>query len=90
MSGFRIIPMAVRQYRSKRARRSAFYARQRFGRRMTRLLIPMAQQHAIEQAFLDLLLHGIGWVEVSRTDEGVNAKRAAFAAVFRDSLKVPA
>lgn len=57
---------AARSYCGKRARRQAFYRRQRDDRVMSRALRSAPHdQHAITKAILDAQVTGIGWVTMS-------------------------
>jgi hypothetical protein len=61
----------AKRYRGKRARRAAFYGRQRIARLMTRLMNSEAfdEWHkAIDGAHLDHVLYGAGGVHVERIE----------------------
>jgi hypothetical protein len=78
--GIRIIPKAIRKYRSKRARRQAFYASAKVARLLTRLVVEIEPDAlaADESAMTDALVHGTGWVKITTTiaDENRRAREA--------------
>lgn len=77
---FQIIPMATRNYNGRRARRTAFYARQRFGRRLTRIVqLTPEQERDVQETLLDALFHCTGVMEVRATDEGVTLRHIPHA-----------
>lgn len=63
--GLRVVAPAPRTYRGKRARRKAFYRRQRIARVVRRFVREESAkwQASIEQAHRDMLITGTGWVE---------------------------
>jgi len=69
LNQFTVIPLVYRTHRGRRARRAAFYARQRLGRALTSLLRSLEPASVIDDAYCDCLRTGTGAVEV-RWDRG--------------------
>lgn len=67
MNGIRILPRPSQGCRGRRARRAAFYHRQRLHRLMDRCLRPVNCE-AVEQAILDLLIYGVGAIKIERVE----------------------
>ena len=67
MTPFRIVTLAARGKRGRKARRQAFYSRQRHVRLLQRIMNGAHQMArevtGIDHAYLDAMAHGMGWVE---------------------------
>ncbi len=63
----RVVAPARRTYRGKRARRQAFYQRQRLFRLMDRALRAVGQENSriVSDAWLDAMVHGSAWYEMT-------------------------
>ena len=64
--GLRIVPHASRSYAGRRARRMAFYRRQRLGRLLFRLTRHMMEKERakLERATREAVVYGTGWFTV--------------------------
>lgn len=59
----KIQPRAAYPYKGKRARRQAFYGRQRLARFLTRLVNNIDHDKVMEDAYVAALIHGSAWYE---------------------------